>query len=329
MKSRKELLISQQYKRDLTNFPLPEKEEGEKFNPQRDHCNNLSHRKSSASIKYIFQHHTHCDFQKSVEIFLTKSVSPHYLIPNKGDIIEEFVDIKYKAYHAGVGRLQENSKLNPMNMEKNDMNHWSIGIENVNNGNEPFSQDLIESNLMLCEKLCGEISTIDPKIMIGHSDWTPGRKIDPSPYFPWKQFANAKRIYEDSDLLITRNFGLFPREETLELFEEPEIIIENGNIRDSSSFSEKERIEKLIMIQKMLQEYGYYIPEEEIGSIGECTLKVLLSYNIHFKGKEILENKSDSWTNLLLDNTNINKINAIACFTENDITCLEDLLSQF
>lgn len=55
------------------------------------------------------------------------------------------------------------------------------------------------------------------------------------------------------------------------------------------------------MIQKILQKYGYYIPEEEI-------LKAKVSYNIHFEGQEILNKKSVSWTNSFNDMTNINEM---------------------
>lgn len=129
-------------------------------------------------------------------------------------------------YHARSGSLAEGSKLNPYSkVPKNDMNSWSIGIENVNNGNEHYTEKQIRSNVALCAELSHQHKTINPKLMLGHSDWSPGRKIDPNPYFPWAQFANAQDEPSFNALNIDINFGIYPRKKDLILSLNPNIVV--------------------------------------------------------------------------------------------------------
>jgi N-acetylmuramoyl-L-alanine amidase len=71
-----------------------------------------------------------------------------------------------------------------------DLNSSSIGIEIDNNGSEPFSEQQINSLLEVLEKL-KKAFAIPAKHFIGHADIAPGRKVDPSRYFPWEKLANA------------------------------------------------------------------------------------------------------------------------------------------
>jgi N-acetylmuramoyl-L-alanine amidase len=83
-----------------------------------------------------------------------------------------------RAHHAGVGKWGNIS----------DMNSSSIGIEIDNNGNEPFSESQMNSLLQLLDRL-KRAYNIPQGNFIGHMDWAPGRKVDPSRYFSWQTLA--------------------------------------------------------------------------------------------------------------------------------------------
>ena len=68
------------------------------------------------------------------------------------------------------------------------MNSASIGIELDNNGQEAYD----EAQLKTLEGLLQELRVryrIKSENIVGHSDVSPGRKIDPGPYFPWQRLA--------------------------------------------------------------------------------------------------------------------------------------------
>jgi N-acetylmuramoyl-L-alanine amidase len=85
-----------------------------------------------------------------------------------------------RAHHAGISKWGNNS----------DLNSSSIGIEIDNNGSEPFSPAQINSLILLLGRLKKAYSIPTPNF-IGHADVAPGRKVDPSRYFPWKQLADS------------------------------------------------------------------------------------------------------------------------------------------
>jgi N-acetyl-anhydromuramyl-L-alanine amidase AmpD len=71
-----------------------------------------------------------------------------------------------------------------------DLNSCSIGIELDNNGSEPFSEAQINSLIAVLDKLQKAHGVPTPNF-IGHADIAPGRKVDPSRYFPWEKLAKA------------------------------------------------------------------------------------------------------------------------------------------
>ena len=70
-----------------------------------------------------------------------------------------------------------------------DLNSTSIGIEIDNNGTEPFSEEQISSLMVLLGRLKSSYK-IPTGNFLGHADIAPGRKTDPSRYFPWEQLAS-------------------------------------------------------------------------------------------------------------------------------------------
>jgi len=104
-------------------------------------------------------------------------VSAHYLIGRDGTLYY-LVDELARAWHSGDGYWSGVT----------DINSVSIGIELDNNGSEAFTPPLINTLL----KLLGDLKArykIPTANFIGHADITPGRKVDPSRYFPWNLLA--------------------------------------------------------------------------------------------------------------------------------------------
>ena len=107
-------------------------------------------------------------------------VSAHYVIAKSGEIFQLVEDEK-RAHHAGQSWWQG----------RNNVNDFSIGIELDNNGNEPFTPDLMNSLILLCLHLV-EKYQIQPFNIVAHSDIAPLRKIDPGIYFDWLRLADNK-----------------------------------------------------------------------------------------------------------------------------------------
>jgi len=131
---------------------------------------------------YVILHHTTNDTAEQALATLTnrfKQVSAHYLIGRDGRIIY-LVDELKRAWHAGDSYWGGNR----------DINSSSIGIELDNNGNEPFAEAQISALIDLLRDLTTRWSIPSANI-IGHGDVAPGRKVDPSAYFPWRRLAVA------------------------------------------------------------------------------------------------------------------------------------------
>lgn len=113
-------------------------------------------------------------------------VSSHYLISKKG-IIYSLVPDEFRAWHAGPSYWRGRERVND----------FSIGIEIDNGGYEEFTQQQMNSLIMLCKNLQKK-HPIDPLNIVGHSDIAPSRKFDPGRMFKW-------------ELLAKNNIGVFPK----------------------------------------------------------------------------------------------------------------------
>jgi N-acetylmuramoyl-L-alanine amidase len=128
----------------------------------------------------VVVHHTGSSTLESALRTLTdraRGVSAHYLIDRDGRILQ-LVDERHRAWHAGASRWGGIS----------DVNSASIGIELVNNGDEPFPDRQIVSLITLLDDLTDR-HHIPPRNVIGHADVAPARKSDPNAYFPWATLA--------------------------------------------------------------------------------------------------------------------------------------------
>ena len=106
-----------------------------------------------------------------------REVSSHYLIGRDGTLYQ-LVDENRRAWHAGASYWGGNS----------DINSASIGIELDNTGAEPYPEAQIMTLLDLLRGLKTRYR-IPSGNFLGHGDVAPGRKVDPSRYFPWQRLA--------------------------------------------------------------------------------------------------------------------------------------------
>ncbi|MES2205685.1 MAG: N-acetylmuramoyl-L-alanine amidase [Pseudomonadota bacterium] len=130
---------------------------------------------------YVILHHTGSTSADRGLFVLTDpahKVSAHYLVGRDGTIYQ-LVDERYRAWHAGVSRWATNK----------DLNSSSIGIEIDNSGSQPFPDVQISALLKLLKDIQQRYH-IPAENFLGHADITPGRKVDPSRYFPWERLAN-------------------------------------------------------------------------------------------------------------------------------------------
>lgn len=129
---------------------------------------------------YVIIHHTaQNSTEQTLKTFtmVKTQVSAHYVIGRDGKVYHMLNDY-LRAWQAGNARWGNNT----------DINSISIGIELDNNGFEPFPQPQINSLLLLLAHLKKDYN-IPTANFIGHGDIAPGRKVDPSKYFPWKTLA--------------------------------------------------------------------------------------------------------------------------------------------
>lgn len=187
---------------------------------------NYSSRAANAKINTIIIHHTAMSSVDSVLSWFknpASQVSSHYVIDKNGDIYQLVPNDK-KAWHAGVSHWKGVDNLN----------HYSIGIELVNTGYEPFDEKQIESLIELCKELKAEYN-IDDQNIIGHSDVAPGRKIDPSQYFDWGKL-------HDEGLGIMSNIKM----------ENPEVLLRYG---DENS--------DVLKLKSELVDFGYLLKNSD------------------------------------------------------------------
>ena len=151
------------------------------FNPKKRNKN---------QIKFLIFHYTGMRTEKAAIKKLTdikSKVSSHYLVKQNGDIIALVPD-SYIAWHAGKSVWKNYDSLNK----------YSIGIEISNPGHkhgyQNFSIRQIKSLVKLSKYLIKKYK-IKKNSILGHSDISPERKMDPGEKFPWKNLSKLKLAY--------------------------------------------------------------------------------------------------------------------------------------
>ena len=143
--------------------------------------------RSNKKITSIIIHYTGMQSEReSLKrlVSLKSKVSCHYLISRSGKIFRIVKD-HHIAWHAGKSMWGKYKNLN-----KN-----SIGIELVNQGHkygyQSFTKIQIKKLIYLCKSLKRKYR-IKNKLILGHSDIAPLRKIDPGEKFPWHYLSSKK-----------------------------------------------------------------------------------------------------------------------------------------
>ena len=136
------------------------------------------------SIKFIDIHYTGMQSERESIIRLCNpkyKVSSHFLINQNGKVFRLVKDNRI-AWHAGKSCWGKYKNLN-----KN-----SIGIELVNKGHRFGYTNFKKRQLSSLTKVCNGLIKkykIKNKNIVGHSDISPLRKIDPGEKFPWEKLA--------------------------------------------------------------------------------------------------------------------------------------------
>ena len=147
-------------------------------------------KRSKQKIKFIIIHYTGmkkeslaieklCDFNSKV--------SAHYFIKKNGNILSLVPDL-YEAWHAGRSKWCSHKSLNKS----------SIGIEIQNSGHENKYEKFTPNQINALKKLLKKLIInykINRKNVLGHSDISPDRKMDPGEKFPWKNLSKLKLAY--------------------------------------------------------------------------------------------------------------------------------------
>ena len=204
--------------------------------------------KAKRRIKYIIIHYTNLpSTQAALKHLLNKrnKVSAHYLLDKKGKIYS-LVNEKDIAWHAGISSWKVDKLLNKK----------SIGIELQNTGIAGNYEKFPNQQISQLEKLILELQNkynISNANILGHSDISPDRKIDPGPKFPWHR-------------LFKNGIGLMPK------------------IYPSKSKKNTTRNE-IKNLQILLKKFGYNLKVN--GFMDKQTLLVLYAFQSHYCPNEL------------------------------------------
>ena len=105
-------------------------------------------------------------------------VSAHYLISRDGEVWN-LVEEDKRAWHAGVSKMPFSEDT------RENVNHFSVGIELICDENTDFSAEQYESLALLTFDI---MSRHPIGNILGHEHIAPGRKVDPGPRFDWPRY---------------------------------------------------------------------------------------------------------------------------------------------
>ena len=215
-----------------------------------------------ARVRYLVVHYTQIDDASSLyELTRAESeVSAHYLLSREErdgvPVLYQLVPEDQRAWHAGASYWQGWRALNAS----------SIGIEIVNLGYDPADAELplgerrwqpyTEHQFRAVARLLLELTEryqIASTRLVGHSDISPGRKVDPGPRFPWQ------RLYQEYGL------GAWPDEAKVQAL----LASTDPLAPDVAS------------LQTMLASYGYDLPRSDV--LDERTRAVISAFQLHFR----------------------------------------------
>lgn len=120
-----------------------------------------------------------CSALECIDLLDRCKVAAHYLIGRGGEVYQT-VEEEKRAWHAGVSRMPADGREN--------VNHFSLGIELVGPEGLKFTDAQYESLAALCGEICARHAI---RYLVGHDHIAPGRKADPGPAFDWSRLRDA------------------------------------------------------------------------------------------------------------------------------------------
>ncbi|CAJ0607710.1 unnamed protein product [Cylicocyclus nassatus] len=200
--------------------------------------------------KIILIHHTATkSFDDTLSALNSRGLSVQYIVSKKGTVYQQVRDF-YRAWHAGTGVWREVT----------DVNSYSVGIEIVNTGDEPYPQEQITAVSSLVAMLKHRWH-VHPNYIIAHADIAPERKDDPSGYFPWSTLYEKDSMYPglfNTSMSHSRQHG----------------VIIGKNVTYTAA--------RLEQIQNDLMELGYKSLILKSGVYDINTAMVFQAFNRHF-----------------------------------------------
>ncbi len=210
----------------------------------------------ASRVQFLILHYTVADFDESLDILARQGrVSSHYLVREEPVEIYRLVDESRLARHAGESYWAGMSTLNAS----------SVGIEIVNPGYTdtpggrmyaPYPQEQIDAVIRLTKDIVAR-HRIRPEFVLGHADIAPGRKQDPGPMFPWKQFAEAGVILWPDDVQVEEKLAYY----------------RSSPVPDVAWF------------QQRLATVGYRVPQS--GHLDEATRNVISTFQMKYRPADI------------------------------------------
>lgn len=104
----------------------------------------------------------------------TLKVSSHFFVRRSGEIVQ-FVPTSLRAWHAGLSSWRGRGRCND----------FSIGVELEGTDDTPFSEEQYHALKNLTLSILEKYPGCD---IAGHSEISPGRKMDPGPFFDWNRY---------------------------------------------------------------------------------------------------------------------------------------------
>ncbi len=130
-----------------------------------------------AHVEHFFCNELNEDEHPYFEEIADIKVSSHFYIRRNGELVQ-FVPVDKRAWHAGTSIC----------MGREAVNDFSIGIELEGCDNDAFEEAQYQTLVELTRTLISAIPTLSAQHIYGHSDISPGRKMDPGPGFDWKHY---------------------------------------------------------------------------------------------------------------------------------------------
>jgi N-acetylmuramoyl-L-alanine amidase len=200
----------------------------------------------------IILHYTGMSTEDSALSWLCNSdsqVSSHYFVREDGQVLQLVPEAK-RAWHAGKSSWNGQS----------DINSRSIGIEIANVGHPGGLPDYPSAQIKSVVELCRDCVrrwSIEPQMVLGHSDIAPIRKVDPGENFPW-------------GVLSQQGVGHW---------------VEPAQIAGGRFFQRGDFGQPVEALQSMLSLYGYGI--EITGSYDDATEGVVKAFQQHFRQAKV------------------------------------------